>query len=372
MELEFTEDQDELRAAVRAVLSRECPTSLARAVAERDARPDALWARMVELGWPALTVPEQHDGVGLGVLEATILAEELGYALAPGPLLPTVTQLVSVVREAGSDAQRARFLGPVAREGRTGTVAVAEGRGGFDPADVQATVTIRGATARLAGVKRWVMEGDAVDDVVVVAREPGSTGDDGVRAVVVPGTALRTTRARSFDATRHFAHLDLAGVEVDADRVLTGGAGPLRRALQESTVAVALEMVGTAQRIFDVTLEYTKQREQFGVPIGSFQAVKHKLADMLVALERARATGYFAALTLAEDDDRRESATAVAKVAAGDCQRLVAKEGIQLHGGVGYTWEHDVHLYVKRVKAGEVLFGTSADHRARIARLLAG
>jgi alkylation response protein AidB-like acyl-CoA dehydrogenase len=371
MELEFTEEQDELRASVRAMLTRECPTSVARAAAEDDATPDRVWAHMVGLGWPALTVPAEHDGIGLGVLEAAILAEELGRALAPGPLLPTVTQLVSVVREAGSDAQRARFLGPVAREGRTGTVAVAESTGGFDPADVDATVEVTGATARLAGTKRWVMEGDVVDEVVVVAREPGTSGDDGVRAVVVPRAAVHARRARSFDATRRYVHLDLSGVEVGAERVLEGGAAAIRRALEESTVAIALEMVGTAQRIFDVTLEYARQREQFGVPIGSFQAVKHKLADMLVALERARATGYFAALTIAEDDERRASATAVAKVAAGDCQRLIAKEGIQLHGGVGYTWEHDMHLYVKRVKAGEVVFGTSADHRERIARLLA-
>ena len=129
-------------------------------------------------------------------------------------------------------------------------------------------------------------------------------------------------------------------------------------------------MVGTAQTIFDVTLEYAKEREQFGVPIGSFQAIKHKFADMLIALERARSTGYFAALTIAEDDERRHRAASVAKAAAGDCQRLLGKEGIQIHGGIGYTWEHDMHLYVKRTKSGEQLFGTSATHRAALATSL--
>jgi alkylation response protein AidB-like acyl-CoA dehydrogenase len=181
---------------------------------------------------------------------------------------------------------------------------------------------------------------------------------------------VKSSSVRSFDASRRFVHIDLTGVEVDADRVLEGDARAIRRAIEESTVAIALEIVGTAQRIFDVTLEYVKQREQFGVPIGSFQAVKHKFADMMIALERARATGYFAALTIAEDDPRRGCAASVAKVAAGDCQRLLAKEGIQLHGGIGYTWEHDMHLYVKRVKANEVLFGSSAAHRAHIAELL--
>ena len=370
MELEFTTEQDELRAAMRAVLERECPPSVARAVVEHDVRPAALWACMVELGWPALTVPEEHGGVGLGMLEAAILAEELGRSLAPGPLLPTVTQYVSTVRALGSASQRTRFLGHVADDGGAGTIAIAERDGAFDPGDVEATVEVGATTARLGGAKRWVVEGDSVGHVAVVAREPGSHGDDGVRAVVVPAGAVRATRSRSFDATRRFVHIDLTGVEVDADCVLDGDGAALRGALEEATVATALEIVGTCQAIFDVTLEYVKHREQFGVPVGSFQAVKHKLADMLVALERARATGYFAALTIAEDDPRRASATAVAKVAAGDCQRLLAKEGIQLHGGVGYTWEHDMHLYVKRAKANEVLFGTSAHHRARLARLI--
>ena len=137
-----------------------------------------------------------------------------------------------------------------------------------------------------------------------------------------------------------------------------------------ATTALAVETVGAAQTIFDVTLAYAKQREQFGVPIGSFQAIKHKFADMLIALERARATGYFAALTIAEDDDRRALATSTAKAAAGDCAALLAKEGIQIHGGIGYTWEHDMHLYVRRVKSSALLFGNAAQHRARVADLI--
>jgi alkylation response protein AidB-like acyl-CoA dehydrogenase len=144
----------------------------------------------------------------------------------------------------------------------------------------------------------------------------------------------------------------------------------VRRAVEEASAALAVELVGTCQTIFDVTLEYAKQREQFGVPIGSFQAIKHKFADMLVALERARATAYFAALTIAEDDERRAVAVSTAKAAAGECARLLAKEGIQIHGGIGYTWEHDMHLYVRRARSSALLFGTAADHRARIATLL--
>jgi alkylation response protein AidB-like acyl-CoA dehydrogenase len=226
----------------------------------------------------------------------------------------------------------------------------------------------------LSGVKHAVAEAAAADEVVVVARLSGTQGDDGVGAFVVPRDALALDPVATLDPSRRLARLTLDGVRVGVDRCLgepgRATSGALRRAVEVATAALALEMVGTCQAIFDVTLEYAKQREQFGVPIGSFQAIKHKFADMLVALERARATGYFAALTIAEDDDRRALAVSTAKAAAGDCARLIAKEGIQIHGGIGYTWEHDMHLYVRRVKAGAALFGTAPQHRARVADLI--
>jgi alkylation response protein AidB-like acyl-CoA dehydrogenase len=373
MELEFTSDQDELRASIRAVLVKESPISLARSVVEHGARPDALWATMVELGWPALTIPEGDGGVGLGMLELAILAEEMGRVIAPGPLLPTISQFVPAVREAGTVEQQARWLGPVAAGELTGSLAVAETTGSFDPGRVATTVAFDGDEAVLTGTKRYVVEGDAVDELVVVCRTD-APGDAGVRAVVVPLGSTRATPVHAFDGSRRLAHVELDGARVARDRVLgdpdASAAVALRRAIEEATVSVALEMVGTAQTIFDTTLEYAKQREQFGVPIGSFQAIKHKFADMLVSLERARSLGYFAALTIAEDDSRRTSATSVAKAAAGDCQRTLAKEGIQIHGGIGYTWEHDMHLYVKRIKSGDPLFGGGEWHRARIAELL--
>ena len=371
MELEFTSDQDDLRDSIRAVLGKESPVSLARAVVERDERPAALWSTMAELGWPGLTVPEAHGGIGMGMLELAILAEEIGRVIAPGPLLATVSQFVPAVREIGTPAQQATLLGAVAAGELTGSIAIAESTGSFDPADVEATVEVTDAEVELAGTKRFVVEGDAVDEVVVVARVAGSSGPDGVRAVVVPVADTRTTVVRALDGSRRLAHIDLDGVRVGRDRLLgdpdASAAPGLRRGLEEATVALALEMVGTAQTIFDTTLEYAKHREQFGVPIGSFQAIKHKFVDMLVALERARALGYFAALTIAEDDPRRTSATSVAKAASGDCERLLAKEGIQIHGGIGYTWEHDMQLFVRRIKSDEPMLGSSAWHRQRIA-----
>jgi alkylation response protein AidB-like acyl-CoA dehydrogenase len=372
MELDFSEDQDELRDAIRSVLAKESPIALARQVAETDARPDAAWATFVTLGWPSLTIAEAEGGVGLGPIEAAILAEELGRAVTPGPLLPTVTQFVPAIREVATPEQRRRWLAPVAAGECAGTLALADAHGSFDPAATTARIARDGDELVLEGTKRYVFEADRVDEIVVVARDADAE-DDGVRVVVVPARAVSMRRVNAIDRTRHLVHVELDGVRVPADRLLGAGVSatePLRRAVEEATVALAMEMVGTAQAIYDVTLAYAKERVQFGVPIGSFQATKHKFADMLIALERARSTGYFAALTLAEDDARRHTATSVAKAAAGDCRRLLGKEGIQIHGGIGYTWEHDMHLYVKRVMSSEQLFGTSSWHRARLADAL--
>ena len=374
MELEFSDEQDELREGVRSVLARECPMSVVRDVVEKGVAPDGLWAHMVELGWPALTVPEDAGGLGLGMVELAVVVEELGRVMAPGPFLPTVTQFAPAIREAGSSEQRTRFLAAIVNGESTGALALTEAGGSYDPARVNATAAPDGDGVVLAGAKDAVLGAPGADEIVVVARRPGSVGDEGVGAYVVARGALAIEPIASIDPSRGLARLTLDGARVGRDRIL-GEPGPataaaLRRAVDEATTALALEMVGTCQTIFDVTLEYAKHREQFGVAIGSFQAIKHKFADMLVLLERARATGYFAALTIAEDDDRRGIAVASAKAAAGDCARLLAKEGIQIHGGIGYTWEHDMHLYVRRARAGGALFGTAPDHRAKVADLL--
>ena len=371
MQLDFTPEQDELRDGVRTMLTNECPMALVREVFEKGTRADALWAHMVELGWPALTVPETAGGLGFGAVELAVVVEELGRVMAPGPYLATVTEFAAVVREVGNDAQRQRFLGAVAAGEITGALAIAEGSGSFDPAQVTATATTEGDDVVLTGTKHFVLDGATADEVVVVARAPGTAGDDGLGAYVVPGAQLAAEPVAALDRSRPIAAVPLNDVRVPRDRVLgaPGGASApgLRRAVEEATVALALDTVGTCQTIFDVSLEYAKHREQFGVAIGSFQAIKHKFADMAILLERARATGYFAALTIVEDDERRSIATSMAKAAAGDAQARIAKEGIQVHGGIGFTWEHDMHLWVRRVTSNAALFGTAVEHRARVA-----
>jgi alkylation response protein AidB-like acyl-CoA dehydrogenase len=374
MELEFTEDQDELRDGVRTMLAGECPMTFVRQVFEEGASPEPLWKQMVELGWPALTVPEADGGLGRGAVELAVVVEELGRAVAPGPFLPTATQFLPMIRELGDDAQRARFLGAVAQGEITGSVAITEPGRGFNLTDLQVSATETADGAVLDGVKEFVVEGAAVDELVVVGRVAGTDAPDAIAACVVPVTDVRVEPIAALDASRGLARATLDGVAVPADRILgtpgTITAIGVERALHEAVTGIAVESVGTCQTIFDVTLDYAKQREQFGVPIGSFQAVKHKFADMLVALEKARGSAYFAALTVAEDDERRAIAASAAKVAAADCERIMSKEGIQLHGGIGFTWEHDMHLYVRRAKSCTLLMGSPGEHRERIARAL--
>ncbi|HEY7948028.1 MAG TPA: acyl-CoA dehydrogenase family protein [Acidimicrobiales bacterium] len=373
MDLELSDDQRELKDSVRAVLDRECPPSLVRRVIEEGKGTEELWARMVELDWPALTIAEDDGGIGLGFVELAVVAEELGRVIAPAPFLATAAQFVPAISAAGDADQRRRFLGAVARDGIVGSLALAEPSGSWDVADVATTAVRDGGSWVLTGEKRFVFDGARADELVVAARLAGTSGDDGIGLFVVPQTAVRSEPLEDIDASRQYAAVVLDAVRVDEDRVLgePGENGAvLRRVVDEATAALAAEIVGTCQAIFDIVHAYVLEREQFGVKIGSFQAIKHKLSNMFVALESARATTYFAALTVAEDDDRRPLAIATAKASVSDCQRLIAQEGIQCLGGIGYTWEHDMHMYVKRVKATAAMFGSGALHRARVAQMI--
>ena len=369
MDLEFSDEEAELRDNVRSVLAGICPPSVVRAIYESKGEPAGVWEQMVELHWPALAIAEEHGGVGLGYVEVAIVAEELGRATVPSPLLATITQFAPAIRELGDEQQRAAFLGPVAHGELTGALALAEARR-WDLDAVRMTATRDGDAWTLNGTKDAVLDGASADEVVVIARAP-----EGIGAFVVPGSSVVATPRSSIDPTMPLADIRLDGVAVPADRVLGEPGSPeivrgVQRAAEEATVALAAMTVGACRKIFEDTLEYTKQREQYGKPIGSFQALKHRLADMYLSVERATALCYFAALTIAEENERRTEAASLAKVAAGDCQQLLVQDGLQLHGGIGYTWEHDLHFLLKRAKTGDALFGNTTNHRAQLAHLL--
>jgi len=368
MDLELSEEQSELRDGVRRVLEEQCPPALPRAVHEGDETGAALWRQMVALAWPGVAIAEAQGGLGLGAVELCLVAEELGREVAPGPFLATATQLAPLLQEAGSSALASERLGRIAAGALTGTVALAE-QDRWELGRIACEARREGGGFRLTGHKTGVFDGATADEIAVVAR-----GDEGLGVFLVPGDELKAKPRRLLDPTLALADLTLDGVDVPAERVVIAP-GPaaeraVSRALEVATVALALATVGACRRIFEQTLEYAKVRRQYERPIGSFQALKHRLADMYLAVERATALGYFAALTLAEDDPRRAEAASLAKAEAGDCQRLLVGEGLQLHGGIGFTWEHDLHLWLMRAKAGDALLGGATEHRARLARQL--
>jgi alkylation response protein AidB-like acyl-CoA dehydrogenase len=357
VDFELDDEQLELQRVVRDIVERECPPALVRAVVDGSDDGRGLWKTFVQLDWPSLTVPADDGGMGMSAVELVIALEELGRVADPTPFLATTSQYVPVVRECTDGDRRTHLLGAVCA-GATGAVALAGD-------DVRACRDGDGWV--LGGSARHVVDGDRADSLAVVG-----TSDDGVGVFVVPAREVAATRTPTFDGAFHLADVALDGVRVDGERAFVGPgvADGVDRARQEAVAGLAAVTVGASQRVLEIVLAHIRDRKQFGVPIGSFQAVKHMAVDMYVAIERARALCHFAGLTLAEDDDRRALAASVAKAAAGDCQRLVARHGVQLFDGLGFTWENDLQIYVRRAKVGEPLLGSAAEHRARAARLV--
>ena len=370
MELEFTAEQEELRSSVRSFLEKECPVDVVRAVVETGEAPEKLWGSMVALDWPALAIPEEYGGIGLTILETAVVVEELGRAIAPGPLLATITQFAPMVREVGTPEQQQRFLSEVATGAIAGTVALADHPRAWALDDVTMAAEPADGGWVLTGTKRGVLAAEGTSEVVVVARAGGGMG-----AFVVPTAEAGLTTVHSLDASRPLADATLERIFVPHDRALgePGGAAStlgISCALQEATVGLALETVGTCDALFQLLLEYVKERKQFGVPIGSFQAIKHKMSNMFLAIERARALCYFAVAAISEDTPNRAAAVSMAKAAADDCQSFVGRESIQSFGGIGFTWEHDCHLFVKRAATDGALFGGAAAHSLAVATSL--
>jgi len=368
MDFEVTPQQQELVHSVRSVLAHECPTALVRDIVENAGTPEQPWKSACELGWTAIDLPEHLGGLGLGFTTLGLVIEQHGRCIAPGPFLATVTQFLPLVCAAGTPDQVTRFAAPAGAV--RGALAVDHGRAAAHAVGETLRARRDGEAWILEGERETVLDGDAADEIAVAAHvEEG----DGVGLFVVPQQAARARRIVALDASRPLAHLRFEAVRVEPDRVLGApgrSASALARALERATVAAALECVGACQALLEMTLEHATHRRQFDQPIGAFQAIQHKCADMFVQVEKARATGYFAMMAVDEDDPRRSLAASMAKAAASDCQRLVCKEAIQIHGGMGYTWESDVQLFVKRAKTLEALFGTGDAHRRRIADLL--
>lgn len=379
MDLVLTEEQELLRHSVREFVARRSSLKRIRMLRDSD-DPDGfsrpLWAEMARLGWLGILLPIEHGGGGLGYLDLMVVMEELGRGLLPEPLLSTVLLGATTLLSGGTPAQKQEHLPAVAAGERLLALAYQERRSRYAPHHVETRAARAGSAWVLCGEKSQVLDFHTADRLVVSARTGGSTRDpDGITLFLLapdaPGVTIeRQTRVDG----RNAALVHLADVRVEAAAVVgevDGGGTLLTRVLDRATIALTAEMLGAMTSAFEMTIGYLKTRKQFGVPIGSFQALKHRAARMYVELELTRSAVMGAHRTLDEgrDDTAVARAAAIAKARASDAFVLIGNEGVQMHGGIGMTDEHDIGFFLKRARAAELTFGDAAWHRDRLAGL---
>ena len=367
----YGEDQRLLRREARRVLDAECPLSAVRRQIEGGAPDASLWSRAAEVGWLGLAVPEAHGGSDLSMVSLATLMEELGRALFPAPFLGTLFATL-LIREAASPEQQARWL-PAIAEGRLKAgVAALELEGGWDPAAVSASARRDGERVLLSGEKPLVVDAPSADLLLGTFREPGGVS---LFAFDPRAAGVRLSPEPLVDLTRQSAHVALADVAAREDDRLgpPGGAlAALDRVLPRLLVALSAEMAGGAERLLQITVDYAKIREQFGRSIGAFQAVKHPLVNMMMDIELTRSLVYRAAAALDHAPARAPRLARMAKALASDTYAGAAAKAVQLHGGIGFTWECDVHLFFRRAQWCKAAFGDAPHHRKRIAEMLLG
>ncbi|MEE9609195.1 MAG: acyl-CoA dehydrogenase family protein [Myxococcota bacterium] len=374
MNFAFSEEQEAFRETLRRFLEEKSPSAeVFRLMETAEGYDPAAWKQMAEeLGLQGVHVPEAYGGQGFGFLELGIVLEEMGRTLVCTPYFSSACLATNAVLNAGSEEQRAALLPGLASGETIGTLALLEPGGDWDPAGVALAYARDGDQFLLSGSKSCVTDGATADLLVVAARRPGSRAADGVTLFTVRGDAkgLAAAPVDPLDATRKLASLEFSGVRAELLGVEGEALAALAKTLDQACACLALESTGGAERCLRSAVDYAKQRVQFGRPIGSFQAVKHKCAEVLLELESARSAAYYASCMASEDSGELPLAASLAKACCGDAFLRAAAENIHIHGGVGFTWESDAHLYYKRAKANEALFGTPAFHRRRIAELL--
>ena len=367
MNFAFTEEQEELRKTVRGFLDAKSPETAVREQMETEAGYDAaVWTQMAEqMGLQGLVIPEEHGGSGYGFVELGIILEEMGRALLCAPFFSTVVLAGQTLIHSGDSAAQAAHLPGIASGETIATLAYTEPSGKWDEAGVTMQATASGDGFTLSGTKMFVIDGHTANLIIVAAR----TGK-GVSLFTVAGDAAGLTRTAlsTMDQTRKQAKLEFANTP--ATLLGTEGEGwtVLSKVLDLAAVALAAEQVGGAQKVLDMAVEYAKVRVQFGRPIGSFQAIKHKCADMLLEVESAKSAAYYGMWCAAELNDELPSVASLAKAYCSEAYFHAAAENIQIHGGIGFTWEHPAHLYFKRAKSSELLFGDPTYHRELLAQ----
>ncbi len=367
MNFAFTDEQEQLREFVRSFLEEKSPESAVREQmdTEQGFDPD-VWAQMSEqMGLPALTIPEAYGGQGFTRIEQVVVLEEMGRSLLCAPYFSSAVMAANTLMLCADEAAKEAHLPGIASGETRGTLAFTEQNGRWDEPGVTMAATPANGSWQLDGVKMYVLDGHTADLLIVAARTSG-----GVSLFTVdPGAdGLTRTALSTMDQTRKQAKLTFEGVE--ATLIGTEGQGwpVLEAVLDLAAVALAAEQVGGAQRCLDMSVEYAKVRVQFGRPIGSFQAIKHKCADMLLEVESAKSAAYYAGWCAAEMNDELSQVASLAKSYCSEAYFHAAAENIQIHGGIGFTWEHPAHLYFKRAKSSELLFGDPTYHRELLAQ----
>jgi alkylation response protein AidB-like acyl-CoA dehydrogenase len=372
-----SEEQQLIRESARTVLAERAGSAQLRRALDQPGGYDAeLWRTMGELGWTGLAIPQAYGGAGLGWVELCILQEEQGRRLVASPFFSTCALAAPLIAACGDEAQRASLLQRIASgEVRVGCALI--GTDGRPPCDgVTVVLESRPEGLRLNGVSDFVIHGDSADLLLVLARAPGSQRTDGISVAVIPAATPGVTvhPHLMLDLTRPMSRVDFAGVAIGRDQLL-GGPGTagsaVEAALELARIALASEALGGAERVLEMTTAYAKERVQFGRPIGSFQAIKHRLADMMIVVEAAKSAAWYAACVADERREELAEAAAIAKSYCCDAFFDCAANAIQLHGGIGFTWEHDAHLYLKRARAAATLLGSPAWQRERLVRRFA-
>ena len=367
MRFSFTPEQEEFRVGLRRALEARSPTKEVRRLMATDAGWEREgWQKLNrELGLTAVHIPEAYGGSGFGYGELGIVLEEMGRGLLCAPFFSTAALATTAILNAGTEEQKRALLPSIASGETTATLAFSEDDGRNDCAAVAMTAAPSGAVYRLDGTKSFVLDGHTADLLVVLARPPGSKGEDGLSFFTVTGDApgLERRRLKTMDETRKLARLQFNSVEARLLGPAGGAAGPFARTMQQAVVCLANEMVGGAERLREDALSYVKMRMQFGRALASFQTMKHKAADMLVDVELAKSAAYYAAAALDEGDGDIKAIASLAKACASEAYLQTAIHAVQMHGGIGFTWDNDTHLWFKRAKSSEILFGDANQHR---------
>jgi alkylation response protein AidB-like acyl-CoA dehydrogenase len=366
MNFAFSEEQEQLREFVRSFLEdKSAEEAVREQMATEQGYDEAVWAQMSEqMGLQALTIPEEFGGQGFGYVELIVVLEEMGRALLCAPFFSSVVLAANVLMHCGDDDAKNELLPRIA-SGTIATVAFTEESGKWDEAGITMQATAAGDGYTLDGTKMYVLDGYTAEIIVVAGRT-----DAGVSLFQVTGDAAGLTRTplSTMDQTRKQAKLEFSGTPAKLIGTDGDGWAALERMLDLAAVALAAEQVGGAEMCLNMSVEYAKVRVQFGRPIGSFQAIKHKCADMLLEVESAKSAAYYAGWCAAELNDELPSTASLAKAYCSEAYFHAAAENIQIHGGIGFTWEHPAHLYFKRAKSSELLFGDPTYHRELLAQ----